>query len=142
MTFFTHSIYCFYNSTFFRFNVQKFILFTGTGTDVQVKCCFYSLASAPAIIHYLPPIVTSVRHLPYSTSGIDNLDITTRAGGLPTGGAAYNGFVPSQLDAGKYSKRRRSNVAVIIIRMVFISSFLFYCLLSNHSFQSNPKQDD
>ena len=32
-------------------------------------------------------------------------------------------------DAGKYSKRRRSNVAVIIVRIVFISSFLFYCLL-------------
>ena len=39
---------------------------------------------------------------------------------------------------GKYSKRRRSNVAVIHVRIVFISSFLFYCLLSNHSFQTNP----
>ena len=39
---------------------------------------------------------------------------------------------------GKYSKRRRSNVAVIIDRIVFIGSFLFYCLLSNHSFQTNP----
>merc|ERR1711865_1111016 len=83
----------------------------GTGTDVQVKCCFYSLASAPAIIHYLPPIVTSVRHLPYSTSGIDNLDITTRAGGLPTGGAAYNGFVPSQLDAAIASASSKVGVA-------------------------------
>ena len=41
---------------------------------------------------------------------------------------------------GKYSKRRRSNVAVIIVRIVFISSFLFYCLLSNHSFQTNPNR--
>jgi hypothetical protein len=39
---------------------------------------------------------------------------------------------------GKYSKRRRSNVAVIIVRIVFISSFLFYCLLCNYSFQTNP----
>ena len=39
---------------------------------------------------------------------------------------------------GKYSKRRRSNVAVIIVRIVFISAFLFYCLLLNHSFQTNP----
>ena len=39
---------------------------------------------------------------------------------------------------GKYSKRRRSNVAVIIVRKVFIGSFLFYCLLLNHSFQTNP----
>ena len=31
-----------------------------------------------------------------------------------------------------------SNVAVIIDRIVFISSFLFYCLLLNHSFQTNP----
>ena len=35
-------------------------------------------------------------------------------------------------------KRRRSNVAVIIVRIVFISSFLFYCLFSNHSFPTNP----
>ena len=41
---------------------------------------------------------------------------------------------------GKYSKRRRSNVAVIIVRIVFISSFLFYCLLLNHSFSTNPNK--
>ena len=41
---------------------------------------------------------------------------------------------------GKYSKRRRSNVAVIIVRIVFISSFLFDCLLLNHSFQTNPNR--
>ena len=41
-------------------------------------------------------------------------------------------------DQGKYSKRRRSNVAVIHVRTVFIGSFLFYCLLLNHSFQINP----
>ena len=29
-------------------------------------------------------------------------------------------------------------VAVIIVRVVFINSFLFYCLLLNHSFQTNP----
>ena len=38
---------------------------------------------------------------------------------------------------GKYSKRR-ANVAVIHVRIVFIGSFLFYCLLLNHSFQTNP----
>ena len=38
---------------------------------------------------------------------------------------------------GKYSKRR-ANVAVIIVRVIFISSFFFYCLLLNHSFQTNP----
>ena len=32
------------------------------------------------------------------------------------------------VDEGKYSKRRRSNVAVISIRIVFFSSFFFYCL--------------
>ena len=41
---------------------------------------------------------------------------------------------------GKYSKRRRSNVAVINVKVVFISSFLFYCLLLNHSFQTNPNK--
>ena len=30
---------------------------------------------------------------------------------------------------GKYSKRRRSNVAVIIVGVILIGSFLFYCLL-------------
>ena len=39
---------------------------------------------------------------------------------------------------GKYSKRSRSNVAVILVRIVFISSFLFDCLFFNHSFQTNP----
>ena len=48
----------------------------------------------------------------------------------------YNAF----LTLGKYSKRRRSNVAVIIDRKVFISSFLFYCLLFNHSFQTNSNR--
>ena len=41
-------------------------------------------------------------------------------------------------EKGKYSKRRRSNVAVIIVKVIFISPFLFYCLLCNHSFPSNP----
>ena len=41
---------------------------------------------------------------------------------------------------GKYSKRHRSNVAVIIVKIVFISAFLFYCLLLNHSFQTNPNK--
>ena len=41
---------------------------------------------------------------------------------------------------GKYSKRRWSNVAAIIVRIVFIRSFLFQCLLLNHSFQTNPNK--
>ena len=41
---------------------------------------------------------------------------------------------------GKYSKRRRSNVAVITDRIIFISLFLFYCLLLNHSFPTNPNR--
>ena len=71
----------------------------GTGTDIQVKVCFYGKASAPAIIHYLPPVVQSVRHLPYAATGADDIDLTSRNGGLPTGGAAYNGFTPSQMDS-------------------------------------------
>ena len=35
-------------------------------------------------------------------------------------------------------KRRRSNVAVIVVEVIFISSFLFYCLLCNHSLPTNP----
>ena len=49
---------------------------------------------------------------------------------------------PGDVNNGKYSKRCRSNVAVIIVKIVFISSFrgsfLFYCLLLNHSFPTNP----
>ena len=41
---------------------------------------------------------------------------------------------------GKYSKRRRSNVAVIHVRIVFIGAFLFYCLLLNHNFPTNPNK--
>ena len=37
-------------------------------------------------------------------------------------------------------KRCRSNVAVIIVRIVFYSSFFFCCLLFNHSFQTNPNR--
>ena len=44
------------------------------------------------------------------------------------------------LPMGKYSKRRRSNVAVIIVKSIFISAFLFYCLLLNHSFSTNPNK--
>ena len=43
-----------------------------------------------------------------------------------------------EVRSGKYSKRRRSNVAVIHVRIIFIVAFLFYCLLLNHSFQTNP----
>ena len=52
---------------------------------------------------------------------------------------AIGGLV-TQLFIGKYSKRCRSNVAVIIVRVIGISLFLFYCLLSNHSFQTNPNR--
>ena len=46
------------------------------------------------------------------------------------------------LDHGKYSKRRCSAKCslVIIVGIVFIASFLFYCLLFNHSFQTNPNR--
>ena len=45
-----------------------------------------------------------------------------------------------KINKGKYSKRRRSNVAVIIVRILFISSFFFCCLLFNHSFPTNPNR--
>ena len=32
------------------------------------------------------------------------------------------------------------NVAAIIVRVIFISAFFFYCLLYNHSFQTNPNK--
>ena len=52
----------------------------------------------------------------------------------------FEGEVNQPENNGKYSKRRRSNVAVIIDRIVFICLFLFYCLLSNHSFPTNPNR--
>ena len=51
-------------------------------------------------------------------------------------GSGFDGVLREYV--GKYSKRRRSNVVVIIVKIIFISSFLFYCLLLNHSFQTNP----
>ena len=55
--------------------------------------------------------------------------------------SVYNkGFYAGVMTVGKYSKRRRSNVAVIIDRIVFISPFLFYCLLLNYSFPTNPNR--
>ena len=53
------------------------------------------------------------------------------ATGLPTGALPEKEI---HFGNGKYSKRRRSNVAVIHVRIVVISSFLFYCLLLNHSY--------
>ena len=44
-----------------------------------------------------------------------------------------NEMVSIQCDAG-------ANVAVIHVRILFISAFLFYCLLSNHSFPTNPNR--
>jgi hypothetical protein len=49
-----------------------------------------------------------------------------------------DGKNPNQLHMVSIQKRRRSNVAVIIVRIVFISAFIFYCLLCNHSFPTNP----
>ena len=50
-------------------------------------------------------------------------------GGLAKGTAMVS--IPSDTE---------SNVAVIIVRIVFIGSFLFYCLLLNHSFPTNPNR--
>ena len=36
--------------------------------------------------------------------------------------------------------RHRSKVAVIIVRVIFIGAFLFYCLLLKHSFPTNPNK--
>jgi hypothetical protein len=46
---------------------------------------------------------------------------------------------------GTYKSERceqcsRSNVALIIVSIVYISSFLFYCLLLNHSFSTNSNK--
>ena len=55
-------------------------------------------------------------------------------------GASCIGWIDWSEVVGKYSKRRRSNVAVIIVEIVFISSFLLQCLLCNHSFPTNPNR--
>ena len=47
---------------------------------------------------------------------------------------------PSLVILRKYSKRHRSNVAVIIVKVIFINAFLSYCLLSNHSFPTDPNR--
>ena len=43
---------------------------------------------------------------------------------------------------GTYTKLAEDpqNIAVIIVKVTSVSSFFFYCLLFNHSFQTNPKK--
>jgi len=74
-----------------------------------------------------------------------NHDIILHEAGIPPIHTPMETLValPEEVKAklyGKYSKRRRSNVAVIIVRIVFISPFFFYCLLLNHSFPTNPNR--
>ena len=68
-------------------------------------------------------------------SSFENADVLS---GLLESTHTTTGSVESKT-IGKYSKRRRSNVAVIIVRVFFISSFFFYCLLKNHLFQTKPR---
>ena len=70
------------------------------------------------------------------------LAVTDESQRLAQESRARNGNLRKEADLqiGKYSKRRRSNVAVIIVRIDFISSFLFYCLFLNHSFSTNPNR--
>ena len=60
--------------------------------------------------------------------------------GIPSGSDRMNCTFRLTSTDGKYLKQRRSNVAVIIVRIVFVSSFIFYCLLCNHSFQTDPNK--
>ena len=55
-------------------------------------------------------------------------------------GRAYEALWNDDKNQGKYSKRRRSNIAVIIVRILFIRLFFFYCLLLNYSFPTNPNR--
>ena len=53
--------------------------------------------------------------------------------------------VDINIDSGKtqaawVSIQSDAVVAIIHVRIVFISSFLFYCLLLNHSFHTNPNR--
>jgi hypothetical protein len=69
------------------------------------------------------------------------LDATRSCKECPENTYSPRGEACMNCPPGKYSvKRRRSNVAVIIVKVVFIGAFLFYCLLSNHSFQTNPNK--
>ena len=63
------------------------------------------------------------------------IDLETTHGCPDECKAPFNVF-----ENGKYSKRRRSNVAVIHVRIVFINAFFFYCLLLNHTFPTNPNK--
>ena len=49
-------------------------------------------------------------------------------------------FLTNMLDLDMVSIQSDAVVAVIIVRIVFIDSFLFYCLLYNHSFPTNPNR--
>ena len=82
-----------------------------------------------------------------SLFSLKKADSTASTGGkdfeAPQMGIAGNYYAAgtdNPLGTGKYSKRRRSNVAVIIVNVIFIGAFLVYCLLLNHSFQTNPNR--
>ena len=91
----------------------------------------YHLMLAPSIIRKSLPNATIGfnMHIPFPTSEIFRV--------LPWRREILKGMLDADF-IGKYSKRRRSNVAVIIVRILFVGPFLFYCLLLNHSFQTNP----
>ena len=54
---------------------------------------------------------------------------------------AVGTVIGTPIVAGKYSKRRRSNVAVIIDRRVFLSPFLFFLSSLKSQLSNKPKQD-
>ena len=59
---------------------------------------------------------------------------------LPSHVSKPNKQKAKALIKGKYNSDAVSNVAVLIVRIVFISAFLFCCLLLNHSFPTNPNK--
>ena len=49
-----------------------------------------------------------------------------------------NGLVSEVFKVSTKLLKSNAGAAVIIVRTIFISAYLFYCLLLNHSFPTNP----
>ena len=86
-------------------------------------------------------IVTPGRIYTIVPSGEDNSDVSFDRwmNELINAADVYGALYVEAQKAGKLFKSD-AVVAVILVKVVFISSFLFYCLLLNHSFSTNPNR--
>ena len=131
----THSIYCFFN-LFFRFTSNNTkIIFAATN---QIKESHLFLHQFDELLQSEPQFSVEPTSHPTPHGHRGHARNALRQWNERTN--IFTQTYKTKNAKVSIQKRRRSNVAVIIVRIVFICSFLFYCLLLNHSFQTNPNR--